>query len=152
MTQDAGSLENLRDIVMPEPVPWWPLAPGWWVLLAFVAIGVILGVVRLAQTWRTNAYRRAALRELKSATSVTAVADILKRTALCAWPRSDVASLAGPAWCEWLKANGRTPLPDSTERILTNDIFQNSLPANAVGELTAFADAWIRRHTTSGES
>ena len=33
MPQDAASLQNLRDIVVPEPPPLWPLAPGVWVLL-----------------------------------------------------------------------------------------------------------------------
>ena len=27
---DAGSLQNLNDIVVPEPVAWWPPAPGWY--------------------------------------------------------------------------------------------------------------------------
>jgi hypothetical protein len=29
---DLTSLENLYDIVMPPPIPWWPLAPGWYVV------------------------------------------------------------------------------------------------------------------------
>ena len=31
---DPGSLQNLNDIVVPGPVAWWPLAPGWYLLLA----------------------------------------------------------------------------------------------------------------------
>jgi len=29
---DPTSLENLYDIAMPPPIPWWPLAPGWYVV------------------------------------------------------------------------------------------------------------------------
>ena len=35
---DPGSLQNLNDIVLPAPVPWWPLAPGWWVLIGLIPI------------------------------------------------------------------------------------------------------------------
>jgi len=152
MTQDAGSLENLRDIVMPEPVPWWPLAPGWWILLAAFSIGLTIVAVRLARTWHANAYRRAALRELECADNVTTIAEILKRTALCAWPRCDVAFLGGAEWCEWLSQTGRSQLPDSTVRILTNDIFLGRSTPKAVQELSVFAETWIRQHTTSGEA
>ena len=29
--------ELMHDIVPPEPVPWMPQTPGWWVLLAWIA-------------------------------------------------------------------------------------------------------------------
>ena len=34
MTGDPADLANLRDIVMPAAIPWWPLAPGIWILVA----------------------------------------------------------------------------------------------------------------------
>ena len=37
MTPDPYSLDNLRDIVEPASIPWWPPAPGVWLLLALVA-------------------------------------------------------------------------------------------------------------------
>ena len=31
----------LRDIHLPEQISWWPLAPGWWILLAIPVIGLL---------------------------------------------------------------------------------------------------------------
>ena len=37
---DPASLP-LRDIHLPDPVSWWPLAPGWWALLLLLVIFVL---------------------------------------------------------------------------------------------------------------
>mgnify|MGYP001824665194 FL=1 len=71
--QDPASLDRLRDIAEPSPVSWWPLAPGWWCLLAVLAITVILLVLRFYRQWKADAYRRAALRELESLTTAAEI-------------------------------------------------------------------------------
>ena len=61
MPQDAASLQNLHDIVLPEPPPLWPPAPGIWVLLV---IGLAVVTALVVWWWRVrsrNAYRRAGL-------------------------------------------------------------------------------------------
>ena len=55
MKPDPASLENLRDIAVPPPVPWWPPAPGWWVVMAVLAIAVIVVAFR---AWRAMASKR----------------------------------------------------------------------------------------------
>ena len=54
---DAAQLA-LRDIHLPGLVAWWPPAPGWWVLVAFV----LAGLVAFALYYRSGRHRRAALR------------------------------------------------------------------------------------------
>ncbi|QDT56552.1 hypothetical protein Pan44_46080 [Caulifigura coniformis] len=154
---DPTSLDSLVDIVVPPPAGWWPLAPGW--LLVLLAIG-LAGLVRLAillRDWRRNAYRRDALRELDriagsdGRTTWTKVPELLKRTALAAWPRADVAGLSGTAWVEFLNHTGRTPgfggnigerllalsyEPGAVERFSTTD-FQQVVEASR---------DWIRHH------
>jgi len=32
----------IRDIHLPDAISWWPLAPGWWGLLALIVIAIVL--------------------------------------------------------------------------------------------------------------
>lgn len=36
MPEGFVSLDNLHNIVVPDPVSWWPLAYGWWFMITVV--------------------------------------------------------------------------------------------------------------------
>ena len=145
MNPDPASLDNLRDIVELPPVPWWPPAPLWWALLTVAVVAALAVVWRIWRARRAAAYRRAALRELDSATSVTAMAEILKRTALVAFGRTDVASLSGSAWSQWLAETGGREVPNAVVEMLRSGVFGRHDQPDA-SELAAFAADWIRDH------
>jgi hypothetical protein len=149
----AGSLQNLHDIVAPAPVPWWPVAPGWYVLLAVLAFGAGLLAYRWLRRYRRDRYRRAALQGLMQiragqspGQAAAEVATLLKQTALAAWPRKRVASLSGQAWADFL---ARTGADEADADLLSRLAYQ----AAALGEadmqgVYAAAEAWIRHHRT----
>jgi len=145
MNSDPASLANLRDIATPPPVPWWPLAPGWWMLLTMLGMIMVLMSVRGWQRWRGDAYRRAALRELRGTEDVASIAALLKRAALAACPRTQVASLSGSAWVKWLAETGGRPIPAAVSEALTVGAYRGSQSAD-VSEVAAFAAEWIRMH------
>jgi hypothetical protein len=115
-TTDPTSLDNLIDIVSPAPVPWWPPAPGWFVVAGVLAIVAIATLVVYVLRWKGNAYRREALRELEAIVRESAgdpqrladLPELVKRTALAAWPREIVAGLTGEQWLHFLDQTGRT--------------------------------------------
>jgi len=145
MSSDPASLDNLRDIIVPSPVPWWPPAVGWWFVLALLAAASMVIGVRAWRAWRANAYRRAALRELRLASRVGEIAGILKRTALCAYPRTDIASLSGMAWCRWLENVSGRAVPETARDALTRGVYHR--PSVAVAdELRVFVKEWIQHH------
>ena len=119
MNPDPTSLDRLHDIVVPAPVPWWPPALAWYLVLGLLLGGVLVLVVRTLRGWQQNRYRREALAELAReepalrepaarAAALRALAELLKRAALTAFPREQVASLTGPRWFEFLDRTGRT--------------------------------------------
>lgn len=104
MKTDPYSLDRLADVVTPEPVLWWPPAPGWYFLIAIAAVWLYAGIIKAFVRWRRNAYRRQALTELRelSAGDFCGLSTLLKRVALVAFPRHQVASLAGQKWTTFL--------------------------------------------------
>ena len=114
MNPDSASLQNLNDIVMPAEVAWWPLAPGWYVLVSVVLILLAYLVYRKLQQVKKNRYRVLALRELSELRQGAGTADwlqlpsLLKRAALSAWPRNDVAALSGEDWHRFLDRTAST--------------------------------------------
>ncbi|QDT48354.1 hypothetical protein Pan258_23960 [Symmachiella dynata] len=146
MNGSATSLDRLHDIVVPPPVPWWPPAPGWYVLFALLVALLFFFTIRAWQKWRANAYRRAALRELETAHTAAAVSEILRRTALVTTPRTTLAGLSGPQWTEWLATHSPTPLPQQVGELLANEIYRDADEPHDVEALRHYATNWIRHH------
>lgn len=110
---EEDPLAQLRDIHMPDPVGIWPPAPGWWILLAVILIGIAFYAFMRIKQYRLNQYRRSAQKELafvwqqllvdkETSRYLVALNAILKRTALTAYPTLSVANLQGRPWLEFL--------------------------------------------------
>lgn len=151
-------LDQLADIHLPDGVSWWPLAPGWWILIGLLivaAIGVYLWRRRAAQ----NAYRIVAQHQLtgiyadyqqtqNAAAYLQALSLLLRRTALTAYPYSFNASIKGNEWLAWLDS----VCPDLDEQF-SGDIGQLLLlsayqknPQIDVGRLQELSAQWINLH------
>jgi hypothetical protein len=61
MTADPADLSNLREIVLPPPVSFWPPAPGWWIVGAALAGAALILLGKTFIRYRRDAYRRQAL-------------------------------------------------------------------------------------------
>lgn len=103
----------LRDLHLPDAIGWWPLAPGWWLLIALALVGVAFLIRAWLKARARGAARRFALRQLKEIVSEyqenrdavefgAKLSELLRRTMLAYAPRLDVAGLTGEAWLRWL--------------------------------------------------
>ncbi|MGV6848018.1 MAG: DUF4381 domain-containing protein [Marinibacterium sp.] len=146
---DGLSLVDLIDLLEPAPEPpaisMLPQTAGWiWLALAVLLAGVWL-INRWAAARRRQAYRRAALHALVAAgDDAAAIAAILRRTALAAYPRSEVAGLTGAAWLDFLdRTYGGTGFSGGPGRILARAPYQ---PCPTDPLLQPLARDWITRY------
>lgn len=104
-------LDLMHDVVTPEPISWLPQTTGWWIVTSWLIALLLLGALHGYLKWRRNRYRRDALVELRTieqqgsldGVAAHSIAALLKRTALAAYPRDQVASLYGAEWAGFLR-------------------------------------------------
>lgn len=157
--QDPGSLQNLNDIVMPAAVPWWPPAPGWYVLGAVVLLLAAWLAFRAARRWLGNRYRREALRELQrirsGSAAVSQLPALLKRCALSAWPREEVASMTGASWHQFLDTSAAMDRfckgqGEALDRLSYATSGRHGLSEKQLEAVFSASEAWLRRHHVEG--
>ncbi|HMQ95081.1 MAG TPA: DUF4381 domain-containing protein [Amaricoccus sp.] len=138
-------LHELVEPAEPPPVTMTPQTWGWAVLAVLLALALAWLAWRAWRRWRANAYRRAALAELAAAgDDPVAIAGILRRTALAAWPRERVASLTGRDWLAFLDATGGGGFAGGPGAALAVAPYRDdAVPVPGLGEAAAL---WVRRH------
>ena len=151
MTDDLSGLtlvellDLLEPVPEPAPVSLWPQTAGWiWLGVIIAAVAVFL-VWRWMAIHRANAYRRAALKEITGlGDDPAALAAVLRRTALAAYPRGSVAGLHGEAWLGFLDhAYDGTGFRDGPGRAVAIAPYG---PAQAAPGLAALVARWVRTH------
>ena len=136
--QEIPGLDQLNDIVLPATPSLWLLATEAWFLIAIILYTLIVLVIQLRKKHQTNAYRLLGLELLKKAQTTYDISIILKRVALAAYPRDQVASLYGKDWQAFLEHSAQhgdysslinvSPIETATKQ-------QKKLAAN-----------WIKKH------
>ncbi|MBW8636295.1 DUF4381 domain-containing protein [Hoeflea sp. WL0058] len=156
MNEDADpeTPENLVDLIgkLAEPgePPAVSMAPQTfgWVVLVIVVLGLLAWLAFAGwRKWRANAYRRAALAELDAAGGdAAAIAAVLRRCALVAWPREQVAGLVGAQWIGFLdKTGGDGQFASEACRGMLLAPYRQDITASTPEFRQAVA-RWIRKH------
>jgi hypothetical protein len=161
-SSDPASLQNLNDIVLPAAVGWWPLASGWYILLGLILITLTWFGYRSTRSWIYNRYRRAALSELQLLenrinnpderdANLRQLPVLLKRTALSVYPRSQVASLSGKDWYQFLNSTLKKPsFSEATASTLNSVSYSagelSDVSSQATKALLVASRSWLKHH------
>jgi hypothetical protein len=108
---------DLRDIHLPEPISWWPVAPGWWLLIA--AILLLLMLIYIARKiYLARQLKRDIASELEKIKQryqqsnnksqlAKSLSVLLRRASITFYPATDIAGLTGERWLAYLDETGR---------------------------------------------
>lgn len=162
MSTDAISLDRLHDIIVPEAVPWWPPAPGWYWVLGLVVAMLLTALIKELIRWQHNRYRREALAELARQeaalenpelrpSALLGIAELLKRTAVTGFQREHVATLTGPKWFAFLDHTARgSGFRDGLGAMLENTIYDpriaGTLDPRKLHSVVQAIRHWIKHH------
>jgi hypothetical protein len=164
MNNDAlATLNDLKPLIKPEPISWWPPAPGWWLLAGLLLLIIIALLVFVWRRWhylRNTAYQREAaqlidaLHALPADQQLPLLAEILRRAAVCAWGRERAgteswSNLIQFSYVDFLqrsrKKNTRPSLDDSSCELLSNHLYSGISPAETTMQtLMAQSKAWLK--------
>jgi hypothetical protein len=103
---------DLRDIHLPEPVSWWPPAPGWWVLFAVLCLLAAAAYIsrKIYKSKQLNRDIKSELEQIRNQYSNTgnraelaqALSILLRRACISFYPERDIAGLTGENWLAYL--------------------------------------------------
>ncbi len=149
--------EQLRDVQLPEPISWWPLATSWWFLLSFVAVGLIF-VIRAFHKYRArNAYRQHARMQIQShyqqwqndantSQYLQSVNAVLKRASLHL--DGSACSLSGASWLDYLQSLSQDNFSEQTTDALSQGIYHKS-PEYDVIQIQQELEHWLSKHKSN---
>ncbi|MGD9020424.1 MAG: DUF4381 domain-containing protein [Lysobacterales bacterium] len=149
-------LAQLRDIHTSPELPWWPPAPGWWVLALLLSLAMIWLARRALQRYRVRQRRRHILAwvdglqatmdaEQNPQAFLSTLNQIFKIVALQAFPGHLCAQLSGSDWVDFLREQiGDAAGKDALVALATGPY--EPAPGFDAVELCELTRAWIRRH------
>jgi len=126
------SLE-LRDIHLPEPISWWPVAPGWWILAASILLIIIVFFI-IRKIYSSRQLKREISSELEKIKQqfqetqnksqlAKSLSILLRRASITYYPANNIAGLTGSDWLLYLdttkkNSSGSKKFQSDTGRIL----------------------------------
>ena len=133
----ADNVPKLRDIHLPGEPGIWPLAPGWWILIAVLLVLLIWLLVKLLKRARQKRYQQKILDQYSvleqsllkhpDNQSIAAINTFLRQLAVNHYPRTDIASLTGNNWLAFLdKAGDTSEFTQGAGRILIDAPYQRN--------------------------
>ena len=152
-TIEEASLNNLHDIMLPEAPGFFPLAPGWYILLLLLLTLLLHFALKRYRRYQKEQYRREALGELaglqqSNRENTMAVLSLAKRVGLSAYGRENIALLDGDTWWDFMETHSQAKVKPELRKEIQTILYQDtSTPDESSFEkILSFVSKWIRTH------
>jgi hypothetical protein len=151
----SDALAQLKEIHLPESITWWPLAPGWYMVMVFILL-LVMGLIYLANRRQLNALAKNQALDLlityneqyeknhNAQLTSARISELLRRVALVYYPRTEVASLHGDAWVDFLNKTSKEIDFKPVKAMLLDSPFKSEETINLKPLITR-AQLWIKQ-------
>ncbi len=148
-------LAQLKDIHLPEAIDWWPLAPGWYVVI-LLAVFIVLIIAYWVYKRHANSmakkralkllqtYKQHYDKEQNAQTASACISELLRRVALVYYPRGQVAGLHGDEWIEFLNKTSKKIDFKPVKAMLLESPFKTAETVD-LKPLFTRAEQWIKQ-------
>ncbi len=97
----TNPLDGLHDVIAPNQVDWWPLAPAWWVIITLLCITLLTGVYAIYKAYQFKKAKRYAVSLSQQEQYPQHLHIILKRLVVEYYGKH-LATQPTKQWCETL--------------------------------------------------
>jgi len=151
-----ASLDNLHDIIVPEPIGFFPLAPGW-VMVALLLLALFFHFsVHAYKRYKKSLYKREALAELgkytqESREETLALLALAKRVAIVVYGRVVIAKLTGEEWWDFMEKHSKAKVSKELRIELSHLLYSESYQSSSAEyrAIKKFVTTWIKTHKGS---
>ncbi|MGQ8366806.1 DUF4381 domain-containing protein [Glaciecola sp. 1036] len=145
-------LDNLHDIQLPTEVSWWPLATGYWILIACCLIALVLGIRYFLRHRNLTQLRNQAVKQIQLLDETSdqfhlRLQAILKNVAQFYYP-SQIMSLHGEQWQLVLESGKLAKQqPNAVQQLFTLhlSLYNPTISAPTASELKQTAILWLKK-------
>lgn len=152
-TIEEASLDNLNDIIVPDAVGFFPMAPGW------IIVGLLLltipfhFAVKSYKKYKKSLYRREALKELEESKengkeASIALLALARRVAIAAYGREATAKLTGDAWWNFMEEHSKVQISGEMREKITTLLYdtQSANDTSSYQTIRSIVRVWIKTH------
>ena len=146
----VADINNLHDIITPEPIGIYPFANGW-IILILIALSLLLSYsINRYSKYKKNRYRREAKKEWKSlekAKDINALISLNKRVAISAYGRDEVAILSSNEWWNFMQSHSKVVVASDSRDLIDNILYsQKELTDKDIESIILISKEWIETH------
>ncbi len=146
---ENNSLANLKDLQLPEAVSIFPLAPGWYGVIAILVL--IMFAIGYWQIRRLHKLQRVSniitlldsIALQNNPQLLAEVSILLKRVAREKFPEQQPQSLFGDKWLQFLDKSGKTTNFTQGAGSILLDVYQNK-PLENPEKLITIIKTWLK--------
>jgi len=153
-----ASLNNLHDIVLPDAVGFFPLAPGWYiVLLLFLSLLFHFAYIKYKR-YQADRYRRDAESELtrlqqQSKENVITLLSLAKRVGISAYGRKTIARLNEDDWWGFMQNHSKATISSELRVEIHTLLYKEDtvLSDGSFDAIVKIVTQWIKTHKVADD-